>query len=203
MSGAVAVKKTSTKKPKTYTLREYLAREERSLHKHEFHNGQIIRMPGAKAIHNEIAANITSTLKYTVKRLPSKFRIYNSDQKIFIQAVNKALYPDALVICEQPEFWEDREDLIVNPLLIVEVASRSTSLYDRGEKFFLYELLPSFREYVIIEQDKPHVEAWFREDETTWKKAIETDLNKSIFFKSIGVSIALSDVYDNIIFKTE
>jgi Uma2 family endonuclease len=202
MSEAVAAKKTPTKKVKIYTLREYLAREERSLHKHEFHHGQIIRMPGAKFTHNEIATNITTALRLAVKPLPKRYRVLNSDQKIYIQSVDKALYPDALVICEQPEFWEDREDLIVNPLLIVEVASRSTGSYDRAEKFFLYELLPSFREYVIIEQGKPHVEAWFREDETTWKKAIETDLTKSIFFKSIGVSIALSDVYDNIEFKT-
>lgn len=202
MTTAIAeINKNNTiRKPKVYTLREYLSREERSLHKHEFHNGQIVRMAGGKSKHNEIATNITSAIKYTVKPLPQKYRVYNSDQKIYIEARDKAVYPDALVICEKPEYWEDREDLIVNPLLIVEVASGSTRTYDRGNKFLLYELLPSFREYVLVEQNKPQIEIWYREDENTWKKSIIQDLNGAIFLKSIGVSIILADIYDNIEF---
>jgi Uma2 family endonuclease len=201
MSTSIAeIPNNAIKKQRVYTLGEYLNREERSLHKHEFHNGQIIRMAGGKSKHNEIATNITTAIKYMVKPLPYKFRVYNSDQKIYIKAKDKAVYPDALVICEKPEYWEGREDLIVNPLLIVEVASGSTRTYDRGDKFLLYELLPSFREYVLVEQNKPQIEIWFRENADTWKKSIENDLNKSILLKSIGVSISLADVYDNIEF---
>ncbi len=200
MSIAAALKKQIIKEPKKYTLQEYLHREEKALHKHEFHNGQIVRMAGGKSKHNEIATNITTAIKYTVKSLPTKFRIYNSDQKIYIQALDKALYPDALVVCKEPEYWEGREDLIVNPLLIVEVASASTRSYDRGEKFLLYELLPSFCEYVIVEQNKPHVETWFRENETTWKKSVKNTIADTIALQSLGITVSLSDIYDNISF---
>lgn len=201
MAIAAIDKKQIIKEPKKYTLQEYLQREEKSLHKHEFHNGQIVRMPGATFKHNEIASNTISALKVAVKSLATKFRVCNSDQKIYISELDKVLYPDALVVCREPEYWEGREDLIVNPLLIVEVASSSTRKYDRGDKFFIYELLPSFCEYVIIEQNKPHVETWYREDENTWKKSVKNEIEDAIVLKSLGITISLSDIYDNIEFQ--
>lgn len=194
-------KKAIKKSEKLHTLREYLDREERSVHKHEFHNGKIILMPGGKFKHNAIASNMLATLKYIVKPLPRKFWVVNSDQKIYIESVDKSVYPDALVVCEEPQYWEDREDLIVNPLLIVEVLSKSTRSYDKDKKFKLYETLPSFMEYVLIEQKKPFVEAWFRETPTKWDKIQETALDKSILLRSLGVSVPLADIYENIVFE--
>ncbi len=185
---------------KQLTLREYLAKEERSVNKHEFHNGQIIRMPGSKFKHNAIATNFTTAIKIALKVSSQKYWVINSDQKIYIAFLEKALYADALVVCEAPEYWEDREDLIVNPLLIVEVASKSTRNYDRGDKFMSYRFLPSFKEYVLVEQDKPSVESWFRSKPNNWEITEVTNINESISLRSIGVSIALEDIYENIEF---
>jgi Uma2 family endonuclease len=196
---AIAHKRIVTEQ-KQYTLREYLAKEDRSVHKHEFHNGQIIRMPGSKFKHNEITINLTTAIKIAVKESTNKYRLASSDQKIYIALLDKALYADALVICEAPEYWENREDLIVNPLLIVEVASKSTRQYDRGDKFMSYRFLSSFKEYVLVEQDKPWVESWYRSKPNNWEITEETDLSKSISLRSIGVSISLEDIYENIEF---
>lgn len=185
---------------KTYTLNEYLAREARSLHKHEFYNGKIVRMAGAKARHNQIAANITGALKYALRPLPRKFIVYNSDQKLYIESENVGVYPDALVVCEEPQFWKGREDLIVNPLLIVEVLSRSTASYDKSGKFLLYEQIPSFQEYVLVEQNYPRVESWFRTTEHSWDKTVQTDVNAAILLRSVNVSLSLSEVYEHIAF---
>ncbi len=197
---AVLEKKTVKKTERSYSLREYLEKEEKSFYKHEFHNGKIILMAGGKAKHSEIATNMSHAIKLAIKPLPKKFRVYNSDLKIYIESADKALYPDALVICEEPEYWEDREDLIVNPLLIVEVLSKSTDKYDRSNKFFLYETLPSFKEYVLIEQNNPLVESWFRETPSSWAKSKETNLVNSIFLRSLGISVPLADIYENIRF---
>lgn len=197
---AIAEKRLLKSKEKVYTLLEYLAHEEHAVEKHEFVNGKIIKMPGSKANHNEISANIIAALKFTVKPLPKKFRILTSDQKIYIAPENRAVYADALVVCEQLEFWQGHEDLLVNPLLIVEVASRSTRGFDRGDKFLLYEQLPSFLEYFLVEQNRPQVESWFREKPNTWNKTTEKDLTKSIELRSLGVSISLADIYENIEF---
>ena len=185
---------------RTYSLEEYLAFEERSPHKHEFDNGKIIPMAKAKARHNQIAANLTGALKYAVRPLPKKYIVYNSDQKVYIEVENKGVYPDALVVCEKPEFWKGDEELIVNPLLVVEVASRSTRAYDRNGKFMLYQKLPSFMEYILVEQNRPSVESWFRIEADTWKKNIETSLEKSIVFRSLGVSVDLAEIYEYVDF---
>ena len=201
MTKAIAIHKLEKEKPvKIYTLQEYLAREAQSPQKNEFYNGQIIQMPGSKANHNEIAMNIGYSLKLAVKPLPTKYRFFNSDQKIYIEPENIAVYPDVLVVCEVPEFWNKREDLIVNPLLIVEVLSRSTRKYDRGDKFMLYQLLPSFKEYVLIEQNKPSVESWFQQSDKTWNKLVVNGLENTIPLRTLGVTIALEDIYENIVF---
>jgi Uma2 family endonuclease len=190
-----------TTREKIYSLEEYLVREERALHKHEFHNGKIIRMPGGKAKHSEISTNITHAIKLNIKNLEKKYRVYNSDLKIYVEAEHKALYPDALVICEAPKYWNGREDLITNPLLIVEVASNSTKNYDRGDKFMSYRKLDSFKEYVLISQDNPIVEVFFQEKLNTWNISKSQGLDSNIFLQSIGINISLSDIYENIDFS--
>lgn len=186
---------------KKYSLDEYLTREARSLYKHEFYNGKIVRMAGAKATHNQIAANLTGALKYTLRPLPRKFIVYNSDQKVYIESENVGVYPDALVVCEEPQFWRGREDLIVNPLLIVEVLSRSTAPFDKSGKFLLYEQLPSFQEYVLVEQNYPKVESWYRLTEHSWDKTVQIEPNGFIELRSLGVSLSLAEVYEYVNFK--
>ena len=103
------------REPRIYTLEEYLRREERAVEKHEFFDGKIIKMAGAKFNHNVISANVISALKVQVRPLPKKYQVCTSDQKIYIEPVNFGVYPDALVICEIPQYWGKREDLLVNP----------------------------------------------------------------------------------------
>lgn len=185
---------------KKYTLDEYLTREARSLQKNEFYNGKIVRMAGAKARYNQIAANLTGALKYALRPLPRKFIVYNSDQKVYIESENVGVYPDALVVCEEPQFWQGREDLIVNPLLVIEVLSRSTASFDKSGKFLLYEQLPSFQEYVLVEQNYPRVESWFRTTEHSWDKTVQGDIDGVIALRSVGVSILLSEIYEHVAF---
>jgi Uma2 family endonuclease len=190
MSASVQLgsKKTNIISEKVHSLEEYLAMEARSRTKHEFYNGKIVLMADNKYAHNLIAMNSGSELRYLVRSLPQEFIVLSSDQKIYIPAVNDAVYPDAVVICEVPEFWNGREDLLLNPILIVEVLSKSTAKYDRTGKFLLYNQIPSFREYVLIEQKKAHIESWFRltPDSDTWDKTTQTDLNKSLLLRSLG-----------------
>ncbi|MEY4903963.1 MAG: hypothetical protein RLZZ292_1778 [Bacteroidota bacterium] len=181
-----------------YSLEEYLRREERNTYKSEFFNGQIIRMPGGKTSHNLIANNISTALRYTIKNSNLDFITFNSDQKIYIPNQEIVVYPDALVISEKPEYWNNRKDLITNPLLVVEVLSKSTRGYDKGEKFMHYRTLPSFKEYVLIEQDECKVEIWFRAKENTWEITTVTDNDALIYLNAIGISISISDIYENI-----
>jgi len=200
MVGLVGNIRQPSSRTRIYTLEEYLQREERAFHKHEFYDGIIIKMAGAKAKHNQIAAQIAGALIVAVRGLQKRYRVYNSDQKIHIEAANSTVYPDALVICEQPEFWNGREDIITNPLIVVEVLSRSTSSYDMGEKFVLYQKLPSLEEYVTIEQHMPCVESWYKIAENTWQKTTVTDPTQAFQIRSLGVQLRSDEVYENIEF---
>lgn len=190
------------KQPRRYSLEEYLRREEKSLERHEYYDGTIIRVPIARGTHNIIAVNTTTALQNALKSASKKYIVFNSNQKIYLPPLNFGLYPDALVVCEKPLYWDDNEVLLINPLLIVEVLSKSTSAYDRGDKFSEYKTLPSFKEYVLIEQNTCEVESRFREEPDLWRETIVTDINRQILLKSVGCSIALADVYENIEFKT-
>jgi Uma2 family endonuclease len=123
--GIVVKTGTLFREPKLYNFEEYLRREEKAVEKHEFYTGKIIKRAGGTHNHSEISANTVSALKVVVRPLPKKFSVHTSDLKIYIEPSDIGVYPDALVICEQPEFWNNRLDVIVNPLLIVEVLSPS------------------------------------------------------------------------------
>lgn len=76
----------------------------------------------------------------------------SSDLKIFIKKANRFIYPDAVVLSEEAEYYKNDKNGITNPIIIIEVLSDSTEKYDRGEKFRMYSSLPSFKEYILIDQ---------------------------------------------------
>ena len=188
------------KTPRWVSLEEYLKREAKSVEKHEYQNGKIVRMPYARGPHNEISANMVGALKNAVKGLSKKYRVFSSDQKIYFPELNHGSYADALAIAEKPEYWQGNDLLLINPLVVVEVLSDSTESYDRQGKFAKYKTLPSFREYVLVKQDKCYVETWFRQEPGLWRETIVTDLADTITLHSIGCTISLADIYENIEF---
>ena len=188
---------------KTYTLDEYLKREAKSADKHEFYNGQIIKMPNAKFYHNLAGMNMARAIGNAVLSLPKEYLILGDGQKIYIESENTSVYPDGLVVSEAPIFYDNQEFLLTNPLLIIEVLSRSTQSYDKNGKFELYHNLPSCHEYVLIDPRKYHVETWFREESDLWRIRKEHDPSKSILLRSIGVSISLEDIYEHVVFPTK
>jgi Uma2 family endonuclease len=166
--------------------------------KSEFYSGQIIRKSNTVLKHNLITGNISTSIKYVIKQNQRKYLVFNSNQKTYIPNKNIAVYPDALVISEKPEYWNNRKDLITNPLVVVEVLSKSTRAYDKGEKFMHYRTLPSFKEYVLIDQDEKRVELWFRSKENTWEITTVEGIDATIYLNAVGVSISMSDIYENI-----
>ena len=200
---AISKEIKKVRKSKVYTFEEYLRREEKAVEKHEFYNGKIVKMPGGTDKHSEISMNIGAAIKFAIRPLSIKFRVYNSDLKIRIDSLDSGVYPDALVICKEPEYWQDRQDVIVNPLVIVEVLSPSTQTYDRLGKFELYKQLPSFQEYILVNADKHSVETRFQEETDLWRIKKETDIDNSINIRSLGVTISMADIYENIVFPVK
>lgn len=186
--------------PRIYTLAEFLRREERSAERHEYYDGKIIRIPMARGPHNIITANTITTLHIAVRAANKKYLVYGSNQLVYLPKLNVGLYPDALAVCEKPAYWDDNQVLLVNPILIIEVISKSTGAYDRSDKFSEYKTCTSLQEYVLIEQDRCEIETRFREEPDLWRETIVTDPTGSIFLKSVGCAVSLADIYENVEF---
>ncbi|HMQ49063.1 MAG TPA: Uma2 family endonuclease [Saprospiraceae bacterium] len=188
--------------PKQYTLGEYLRREESGQEKHEFINGIIAPIPMAKGPHNIITMNVGSALKQVLKANPKKYIVFSNSQKIYLPELNIGLYPDVLVVCEQPVYWDEGELLLTNPLLIVEVLSQSTRHYDRGNKFSYYKRLPSFQEYVLIAQNHCEVETWYREEPDLWRTNTVKDRTSTLPLRSVDCALQMADIYEHVIVKS-
>lgn len=186
---------------KLYTIEEYLALEEKAETKHEFDNGKIIEMPGEKFNHNTIAANVLFALMLAFRTQQKNCFVQTSDIKILIPAADSFVYPDVAVICEKPQFYADREDVLMNPLLIVEVLSESTARYDREKKFEKYKTLSSLREYVLVAQEEPFVEVFYLHDPENelWKISHASKLEASVQLYSIDVTLKLEDIYKQVL----
>ena len=137
----------------------------------------------------------------SLKSLPTKHIVLGGQQLIYMPKRNISRYPDVLVVCEAPLYYDSNEQLLINPILIVEVLSKSTRNYDRNGKFDEYKTLDSFKEYLLIDQKKCHIERRFREEPDLWRDSYFTEINQSIHLKSLDCSIDLSDIYENILLK--
>lgn len=188
-----------TERSRKLSIEEYLEMEERSRSKHYFIKGQIVEMPGGTLKHNIISSNIVTAINIAIRQNAKAFMVSNSDTKIWIPAIETFYYPDAVVICEVPEYYAGRKDVILNPLLIVEVASPATEAHDRSGKFMDYSTIASFKEYLILHQENHYARLSNRIDSDLWQMRSVEGLDEVIELKSIGCSIAMRDIY----FKTE
>lgn len=183
---------------KIYTSEEYLEFEVNSEIRHEYINGEIIPMTGGTPEHNEIASILNAALRVSLKGKP--YSIFIADQRLWIPDRNLYTYPDAMVVPRPLQRQQGRTDTIINPVMIAEVLSKSTKSYDRDEKFSAYRTIPTFQEYLLIDQYTPHVEQYFKTDSHKWIFTEYNDMESSILLSSIPFEIRLADFYENVEF---
>jgi Uma2 family endonuclease len=189
------------KEPRRYTLAEYLRREERAEELHEYYDGIITKLPMAKGSHNIIVANTATALNIAFFTKGKNYIVMGSQQVIYLPKLNVGVYPDVLTIADTPQYFDSNEVLLVNPLIIIEVLSKSTSKYDRTDKFEKYKTLDSFQEYVLIDPNQCYIKTHFREEPNLWRDSFFSDMEGSLFLKSVGCEIDMKAIYRNITFK--
>ena len=171
---------------------QYLAIERAAETKSEFHEGQMFAMSGGSRNHSRLSVRICALFD---RLLPGGCDTFNSDMRIKVVAADLYTYPDCSVVCGEPEFIGNRQDVLLNPLLIAEVLSPSTEAYDRGEKFEMYRMMPSFREYLLIRQDRRHVEYYSKQDDGSWLLREYSGAESTFAIARLGVQIALGELY--------
>ncbi|MDE0019084.1 MAG: Uma2 family endonuclease [Candidatus Poribacteria bacterium] len=178
---------------RTYlTPAEYIAAERKATLKSEYLSGEIVAMSGASNEHNLITVN---TLNVLYNQLADRgCRVYASDMRVGIGAGVSYFYPDVAVVCDEPRFEDDAFDILINPIVVIEVLSPSTEAYDRGEKSVRYRQLEPLQEYLLISQDRVHVEHYLRQGKQ-WVLSEFSTLEDVLSLVSIGAELPLRQVY--------
>lgn len=175
---------------------EYLALERQADYKSEYFDGVVYAMSGASLNHNKIVANVITELVQQLRGRPCS--ALPRDIKVRMPDSRKFFYPDVSVVCGEPQFHDERTDVLLNPILIIEVLSESTEAFDRGGKFQAYQRLESLQEYILISQHKPVVEQFVRQSDATWKYTAAVGRESSLSLPTIECTLNLSAVYDKV-----
>ena len=181
----------------TYVTSEaYLASERRAKVKSEYIHGEILAMSGASRAHNIITVDITTELNIQLR--PRGCETYSGDMRVRTSRTGSYFYPDVVVVCEKPRFEDNVFDTLLNPILVVEVLSPSTEVYDKGEKFAHYQELASLREYILVSQDRVHV-THHRLLESQWASKEFHAPEDVLLLDSIECKLPLRDIYARVI----
>ncbi len=185
-----------TAQPRPYlTETEYLERERVSTIKHEYYAGEIFAMSGASEAHNLIASSVNASIYAQIRGRGC--RIYPSDMRIKIVKTGLYTYPDITIVCGTPEFTDmTKRDTLLNPTIIIEILSPSTERYDRGVKFQNYRTIGTLKEYILIAQNKHHIERYTRYEENTWILTEAVGIDSIITLDSIQCVLSLADAYE-------
>jgi Uma2 family endonuclease len=186
---------SSRTKPR-YTPEEYLVIERDSQHKNEYCDGEIFAMGGAGERRNLIVTNMIRELSLQLKSRSCK--VYSSDMRVKVSLSGLCTYLDIAALCGEARFDDEQKDTLLNPTLIIEVLSKSTEAYDRGEKFEHYRKIESLTEYVLVSQEKRHIDHYVRQPDNQWLLS-DASLQESIIeFSSIDCRLPMLEVYDKV-----
>ncbi len=184
---------------RTYTPEEYLALEEQSETRNEYHDGEIVPMSGGTVNHNKISGNFYAYFKFAKKG--QSYDVFMADVRLWIPESNRYTYPDVQIICGEVGYYEKRKDTIINPTVIIEVLSQSTEAYDKGDKFKYYRSIPSFQEYIIINQYQYEVEQYVKTEDNKWLVSYLESAEAVLSLNSVEFEISLEELYEGVEFE--
>jgi Uma2 family endonuclease len=176
----------------------YLEQERNAEAKSEYFAGETFAMAGASERHNLLVANLIFQFKLAFQG--GSCRAYPGDMRLKIEESGLYTYPDVMVLCEETRFADGERDTLLNPLLIAEVLSDSTERYDRGVKFGHCRKIASLREYLLVSQNFPKIERYFRNSSGNWELRETDGAHPAVALEAVDVSLHLDAVYDGIAF---
>lgn len=184
--------------PRTALLspEEYLEAERRAETKHEYWGGEIIDFAGASERHNLIVGNLVVALGSQMRGSPC--RAYPSDLRVRTRP-DHYLYPDLTVVCGESRLADEKRDVLLNPTLVVEVLSPSTEMRDRTDKLDQYRKVTTLQDYLLVSQNGRRIQRYTRQESDFWLFSEATEAGDVLRLESIGCTLALDDVYENVL----
>ena len=183
------------------TPEAYVAFDRASDGKNEYFDGTVYAMAGGSVRHNRIAGSTYATLYRQLRQ--RNCNIYSSDMRVKVAQTGLYTYPDITIICGNEQYEDESEDILLNPIIIIEVLSPSTEKYDRGKKFHQYRSILALREYILIAQDEYHIEKFTRQSDNTWVFSEAIGRDGSLELRTIQCTLRLEEVYEKVDFSRE
>jgi Uma2 family endonuclease len=180
----------------TVTEEEYLVREPEAEYKSEYRDGRVVAMSGASPAHSKITINLVREISNQL--MNGRCAAFSSDTRIKVAAAHFYTYPDLSVACEEPQFDPRDACALLNPTQIVEVLSPGAEAYDRGQKFEYYKKLASLREYILVAQDRIHVERFSRLPNEVWSVVQYTSYEDWVLLPAIDCSVSVEGIYHKV-----
>jgi Uma2 family endonuclease len=187
---------TLVREPTTLTIAEYLVLERAADYKSEYINGERRPMPGASRKHNLVTGNIYASLHVQLRK--SRCEIYPSDMRVKVEATKLITYPDISIVCGEPRFDDSHKDTLLNPTVLIEVLSPSTAAYDRGDKSENYRQIPSLQVYLLVAQDRMHIEYYSRQPDNSWRFTEFKRSGDHFILSPIQCELVLEDIYEKV-----
>ncbi len=178
------------------SIEAYLEMENSADEKHEYYKGEIFAMSGAKMPHNRIASNLLIAIGLKLKG--KRCQPYGSDARIHIESNTLFTYPDISIICGEIITLNNDDYNVLNPTVIVEVLSKSTKNYDRGEKFKLYRDITTLKEYILVDSESIHIEIFRLNKNGHWELEEYNSLTDAAIIKAIDETVFLSEIYEGV-----
>lgn len=176
-----------------FDVESYLAFESEATEKHEYYRGEVFSLAGGSMNHSRIGGNIFAALHRKLAGKPCE--PFNSDMRLHIPSEGFFGYPDVSVVCGKPETYKES---ILNPVLLVEVLSPSTELYDRTIKFRFYREIPSLMEFLLVSQEQRLIELFRRNEAGRWE-IVELPKNcHEVALQSCGCILTLDEIYEKV-----
>lgn len=191
--------------PRMLTAGDYLTLERTWEDRAQWLDGVIYAMAGESPNHRRICINLTRLLSTHVRGSPCE--VFSKDTKVRSgPARDDSLqgllsYSDLGVVCGPEQYHDVHQDVLLNPRVLIEVLSPSTQAFDRGEKRERYTTwLETLEDYLLVAQDRPHIEHWHRQEHGTWLVRSIVGCEATLTLESLGAQLPLAEVYERVVF---
>ncbi len=178
------------------SIAEYLEMENAADEKSEYYQGEVFAMSGASMKHNKIFSKLFGALTSRLKGKPCQ--PYGSDTRIHIPSNTLFTYPDITIICGKEQTLNNDDLNVLNPTVIIEILSKSTRNYDRGDKFNLYRDITSLREYIMVDSEKVGIEVFRINESNHWELEEYKLKTGTLVIKAVDAQITLEEIYEGI-----
>lgn len=172
--------------------------DRREIVKNELLDGHLVPKPAANRWHNLIATNFAIAIGTRIHR--STCEMYCNDMQVQI-GKDSICFPDVVVVNGEPNFADEKGDLLQNPTVVVEIFSGLAKSTYRTKKLEGFLAVPNIKECLLVNENEMRIEHYARQNAKQWIYRIYNERDDVITLESINCKMSLTEVYAQVNLK--